>query len=993
MKKVLSFVLSLAMALSGICYIDTYAVQADTNAKQVVSIKDEAGSFKTNKEITVMPLSLCNALTGGWDKDKDYSVDVGYNGDYVAFVSDSCGSSLDQYNLSFNAKSAVIKDISSDVKAGGTFTIPTKIKVYRLGKGEVLGSDAEGKQIYKDISVVNPKTGQPVKKSTRYDYGFYEEVYTVDSISGALEGSAPFSNNDITVVLPDSVINLSNFAKGNPRVGRVYGKEVTGIGTGAFQNCTNLTDVYFPNCKVIDGRAFYGCVSLGKQGDKLTDIQFPVVHSVGDSAFLGCTSLVKVNLGTTLQTLGNSAFEGCVSIEDIDLTGGTASGGQGTNTISTIPNKCFSGCTNLKNIKITERLVNIGDNAFYQCDMRDFKFENTKLQKIGRDAFSGCLNLGYASLPDTVTEVGSNAFSNCYNLRYLYSINPDIKDDVVSDLYTVLQKGVKDDKGGIVSRGSSYLDIDKKQIYSGGEVKITDDMNDIDINSVVVKKNGSVYITSDKLTECYDTRTVSKGTKGYKFNIEQGAAGYGSYEVEFSDVVGNKRVVTFDYKTDAEDVTAPEITVEGKTIEDDVYQSPAKVVCTDDLGIDKILVNEESMEKDTFELKEDDTYNITVIDGKGNSVSKVITIDSEEPEIEGIKSEITDRPFKITVTDDNLYKVFLNDEDITDEVESGYQINISNAYTVKAIDKAGNTAKVSFIYSANGAKVNAVKDGGIYNKDVHLTWFSLVEITQAKLKLNRDSDIDIESGYTCTEDGEYSLEIRDELNKIVRIRFEIDKTAPVITEVKNGGYYRNRVYLKPEDKNRCTLTENGKVVNDGFTEERTYNIKVTDKAGNSTSVKFTIDNTAPEMSVADKSAHKKGKKIKFKDKSGLKSAVVYRRTKKSGKWSKFKTFSSGFEMKCTKTGFYKVVMVDNSGLKSTRYFTIDNTKPKTNVKKGKTYKYGFELRFSDKQSGVKVAKLNGREISEGTRLTYTGSNKLTVTDFAGNKTSVKFRVK
>ena len=98
-------------------------------------------------------------------------------------------------------------------------------------------------------------------------------------------------------------------------------------------------------------------------------------------------------------------------------------------------------------------------------------------------------------------------------------------------------------------------------------------------------------------------------------------------------------------------------------------------------------------------------------------------------------------------------------------------------------------------------------------------------------------------------------------------------------------------------------------------------------------------------------------------------------------------------MKCTKTGFYKVVMVDNSGLKSTRYFTIDNTKPKANVKNGKTYKYGFELRVSDKQSGVKVAKLNGREISGGTRLTYTGSNKLTVTDFAGNKTSVKFKVK
>lgn len=994
MKRALSFVLSLALVLSGLCISNANKVQANTTNKEVVSIKEEISKFNTDKEITVLPLTLSNAMTGFWDKDKDYSEKAGSSGGYVAFKADSCGSALDQYNLSFSAKSATIKAVASNVERDGVLTLPSKINVYRIDSGgKQLGKDADGKQIYKRFQVINPKTGETEVVESKYDYKMFRETYTVDELDGCLEGTSVFSNNNITVVLPDSVLKVGDLANGNPKLGRVYGKGITDIGDSTFKSCTNMSDVYFPNCKVLGNRAFYGCVSLGKQGDKLTNIEFPSVHSVGNGAFQGCTSLVKVDLGTTLQTLGDSAFEGCVSIEDIDLTGGTASGGQGTNTISTIPNKCFSGCTNLKNIKITERLVNIGSNSFYQCDMRDFKFENTKLQTIGSNAFSGCLNLSYASLPDTVTEVGNGAFSNCYNLRYLYSINPNIKDNVVSELYTFLEKGVKDIKGGIVAKDDSYLDINSRQIYAGGTIKIVDDMNDIDIDSIVVKKNGTTYLASKDLTEYLDVRTVPNGLRGYKFKIPQGVDGHGSYEITFSDVAGNIRTVNFDYKMDVEDVTPPEIKVEGETLADDIYKAGSKVICSDDLGIDKITLNDEPVENDVIELKEDGEYTVEVTDSNGNKVTKTIVIDAQAPIIDGIKYSVTAKPFKFTVSDSNIYSVLLNDKDITEEAADGYQVNVSNKYILRATDKAGNVSEKTFIYSANGATIKGVTNGVIYNNNITLTWDSFAEIESAKLKAGDNPEIDITSGYVCSEDNDYTLKVTDELGKTVTVKFGIDKTAPTIREIKNGGYYHERVSLKVDDNSKYTISENGREVSNSFSDERTYNLVVTDEAGNQTKIKFTIDNTAPKMSIADKGSVKKGKVIKFQDKSGVDTTKLYYRSSKSGSWKSYKTLNGSQSFKPTKNGFYKAVIKDKSGLSSTNYFTVDSSKPTVNVKNGKTYKSGKTLKFKDSLSGIKTAKLNGMRISSGYRLNSTGKQTLTVVDNAGNKKTVKFRVK
>lgn len=72
----------------------------------------------------------------------------------------------------------------------------------------------------------------------------------------------------------------------------------------------------------------------------------------------------------------------------------------------------------------------------------------------------------------------------------------------------------------------------------------------------------------------------------------------------------------------------------------------------------------------------------------------------------------------------------------------------------------------------------------------------------------------------------------------------------------------------------------------------------------------------------------------------------------------------------------------------------DKTKPVVSgVKNGKTYHRAVTIKFSDKGSGIKSAKLNGKNIKSGKKVSRNGSYTLVVTDNAGNKTTVKFKIK
>ncbi|MCI9174111.1 MAG: hypothetical protein HFH49_04065 [Lachnospiraceae bacterium] len=91
-------------------------------------------------------------------------------------------------------------------------------------------------------------------------------------------------------------------------------------------------------------------------------------------------------------------------------------------------------------------------------------------------------------------------------------------------------------------------------------------------------------------------------------------------------------------------------------------------------------------------------------------------------------------------------------------------------------------------------------------------------------------------------------------------------------------------------------------------------------------------------------------------------------------------------------GVYKVKVKLLAGSTKTVKFTIDRTKPKTNIK-AKTYSGKVKITFWDKTSGIKKAALNGKRIKNGKVVSKAGNYVLKISDKAGNVRTVKFTVK
>ncbi len=94
-----------------------------------------------------------------------------------------------------------------------------------------------------------------------------------------------------------------------------------------------------------------------------------------------------------------------------------------------------------------------------------------------------------------------------------------------------------------------------------------------------------------------------------------------------------------------------------------------------------------------------------------------------------------------------------------------------------------------------------------------------------------------------------------------------------------------------------------------------------------------------------------------------------------------------------KEGVYTFTVKLESGAKKSQKIYVDNTAPTANVKAGKSYKKGYKLKFSDKVSGIKAAKLDGKTVKNGAKVTKKGKHTLVLKDKAGNTKTIKFTIK
>ena len=240
----------------------------------------------------------------------------------------------------------------------------------------------------------------------------------------------------------------------------IIGNGVTSIGSYAFYNHTELTQITIPaSVTSIGGNAFNGCTGL-------TSITLPEgFTSIGANAFNGCTGLTSITLPNSVTSIGYSAFRNCINLTSITIPEGVTSIGDYAfygcssltsitlpNSVSSIGVYAFYGCSSLTSITLPSTIT-IGDAAFRGCTQlaNDDGFiivQNELYGYVGTDttviipngitiiqelAFNGCDNLTSVTIPDSVTSICYHAFNNCSSLTTLTIPNSVTSvDDIIS---------------------------------------------------------------------------------------------------------------------------------------------------------------------------------------------------------------------------------------------------------------------------------------------------------------------------------------------------------------------------------------------------------------------------------------------------------------------------------------------------------------------------------------------------------------------------------
>ena len=182
------------------------------------------------------------------------------------------------------------------------------------------------------------------------------------------------------------------------------GQALETVGDCAFQNCTNVTKLTFPDATTeIGSRAFAYCSSV-------TEITVGQgLKSVGDYSFVDCGSFTALVLPDKFTTMGGSAFERCRKLTNAKL-------GQ---SLTSVPNNAFKNCIALSEMNLPATVKSIGDQAFYNDSTIAVVTMREGLETIGNEVFWNNSGVRSFVIPGTVQTIGTNSFYGCTNTSTL----------------------------------------------------------------------------------------------------------------------------------------------------------------------------------------------------------------------------------------------------------------------------------------------------------------------------------------------------------------------------------------------------------------------------------------------------------------------------------------------------------------------------------------------------------------------------------------------
>ena len=130
------------------------------------------------------------------------------------------------------------------------------------------------------------------------------------------------------------------------------------------------------------------------------------VTKIGNSSFRENNNLMSVTIPNSVKEIDSYAFANCYSLSTVTFS----------NSLKSIGYSAFAK-TNLKKVTIPNSVTEIDEFAFSGCENLSSLTLSNKLESIGGWAFESCTSLTSVTLPNSVTEIGVYAFDSCSSLK------------------------------------------------------------------------------------------------------------------------------------------------------------------------------------------------------------------------------------------------------------------------------------------------------------------------------------------------------------------------------------------------------------------------------------------------------------------------------------------------------------------------------------------------------------------------------------------------
>ena len=439
----------------------------------------------------------------------------------------------------------------------------------------------------------------------------------------------------------------------------IYGNKVTRIRYSSFEENNNLMSVTIPNTvKEIGDSAFADCYSL-------STVTFSnSLKSIGDGAFKK-TNLKKVTIPNSVTEIGVYAFSGCENLSSLTLS----------NKLDRIDEYCFENCTSLTSVTLPNSVTEIGGYVFDRCSSLKTASIGSGLkycytQGDSRFIFSDCI-----ALESITVSSSNNNYSSANGIMY----------DKKKTEILVYPQGKKDTSYTVPSTINNLYRMSTNNNPYLKTITIPSSVTDISDNAVGYLRDGWYFN--------WNYNKVSGFTiKGYKGTAAERYARNNDFnfvqlQVVPTSVALNKTTLTLDI---------------GRTsnLRATVYPSNAANKKCTWRSSNTSVATVDSNGKVT--AKKAGTATITVKTSNGKTATCKVTVNLPAPQITGLAN--TTGGIKISwnkVDGAYGYRLYykpasggwkrFKDTTATSFTDSGVVPNKTETYTIRCIDKNGNT--------------------------------------------------------------------------------------------------------------------------------------------------------------------------------------------------------------------------------------------------------------------------------------------------------------